>query len=181
MPSADDVDGHVDGDAGLVVRVEKLPGHMDRSAEAVEAAFVAAIAQGPSAVRTVDLEWNLRNHLYGNDVHSDAHDGLPGAFTAVYPVWPGVNGFERPPYAPWYDLWRFQHSVGRKKLRRAPTAGVLLTRVFGPLADPARREGFEALYGVVGRYAIRGDRVELHVLGLDAADMADRWAAALNP
>ena len=181
MPSADEADGLEDGDAGLVVRVEKLSDHMDRSAEAVEAAFVAAIAHGSSAVRTVDLEWNMRNQLCVNDVHPGAHDGVPGAFTAVYPVRPGVNGFERPPYAPWYDLWRFQHSVGRKKLRRAPTAGVLLTRVFGPLADPARREGFETLYGVVGRYAIHWDRVELHVLAPDAAEMADRWAAALNP
>ncbi|WP_030174885.1 MULTISPECIES: non-ribosomal peptide synthetase [Actinomycetes] len=181
IPPADDVDGDIDRDAGLVVRVEKLSGHMDGSAESVEAAFIAAIAHGTKAVRTVDLEWNLRNHLYGNDVHPDAHDGLPGAFTAVYPVQPGINGFERPPYAPWYDLWRFQHSVGRKKLRRAPTAGVLLTRIFGPLADPARREGFEALYGVVGRYAIHGDRLELHVLAPDAAEVADRWAAALNP
>ncbi|PHV65056.1 non-ribosomal peptide synthetase [Williamsia muralis] len=181
MPSADDVDGHVDGDAGLVVRVEKLSGHMNKSADAVEAAFVAAIAHGSPAVRTIDLECDLRNHLSVNDIHPGEHDDLPGAFTAVYPVQARINGFERPTYAPWYDLWRFQHSVGRKKLRRAPTAGVLLTRVFGPLADPARREGFEALYGVVGRYAIHGDRVELHVLAPDAAEMADRWAAALNP
>ncbi|WP_207836788.1 non-ribosomal peptide synthetase [Williamsia soli] len=142
--------------------------------ESVERTFLSAVADWSYPDRTVDLEWDLRTHLA-------SEDEAPGAFTAAYPRRAGAAQAETPAYAPWYDLLRFQNKAGRKKLRRAPTPAVLLTQLYGRMADPACSEGFEGLYRVVARYGFTPDGLELHVLGPESVDgLLDQWVAGLG-
>ncbi|GAA1829221.1 hypothetical protein GCM10009836_03820 [Pseudonocardia ailaonensis] len=145
-----------------------VPGPSDPTA--VQAAFGAAVAAWSDVPRTIDMEWDLRSHLPA---------GAQGALTGVWPVRAGAE--QVPAYAPWQDLLRHQGKTSRARLRKAPAPGVLVTRSFGPQADPAHAEGFEPLYEVVARYALTPDGVALQVLGPDTADaLLDAWATRLG-
>jgi len=142
--------------------------------EDVASAFLIAAERCSAARVCVDLEWDLREHLRRDDL-------VAGALTALYPRLAGGGGAPAPVYAPWYDLLRFQNNSGRKKLRRAPVADVLVTELFGPLADPIRPEGFESLYRVVARYSITADGIELQVLAPDSPEgLLDCWCDTLR-
>ncbi|GEL25157.1 hypothetical protein PSU4_41110 [Pseudonocardia sulfidoxydans NBRC 16205] len=140
---------------------------------AVRDAFGAAVAAWSDVPRTIDVEWDLRSHL-------DAEEISPGALTSVYPVLAGAG--ELPAYAPWHELLRHLDKSARTRLRKAPSPGVLLTRSFGPQADPTRAEGFEPLYEIVARYTLGPDGVTLALLGPETAEaLLDAWAARLTP
>ncbi|WP_281688856.1 non-ribosomal peptide synthetase [Pseudonocardia thermophila] len=148
-----------------------VPGVAD--ATAVQAAFGAAVAAWSDGPRAIDVEWDLRSHLAGEA------GAFPGALTSVYPVLAGADA--TPAYAPWHELLRHHSKAARAKLRRVPSPDVLLTRVYGPLADPEIAEGFEALYPIVARYGLTPDGVTLQVLGPDTADaLLGEWAARLT-
>lgn len=171
LPASDDEAMEV-GLSAAVVAMDWTSNPPQAQQEIVEAAFVTALAQWSATPLTVDLEWDLRTHL---------PDDPGGSLTSVYPRVAGSDPASSSAYAPWYDLLRFQNKGGRKKLRRAPTPGVLLTRLFGPVADPSLREGFEPLYRVVARYDISSDGVELQVLGSEPAEeLSGLWRDALQ-
>lgn len=105
----------------------------------------------------------------------------PGPFTTVYPRAAGPGPDPSAALAPWSDLVRYQHQAGRRRLRRAPTPAILLTRLYGRPADPGRPEGFESRYRVVGRYTIAPDGVDLQVLGpATAPALLQHWAQELR-
>jgi len=172
-------------------RTVRVTGPRRRLRRNVEEAFVAAVGHWSGTECAIDLEWDLRSHLgptgtrAGTPAHTPADwvvtDVRPGPLTSVYPRLAGTDPNSSSTLAPWCDMLRYQHRNGRKKLRRVPAPGVLLTQLFGRPADPVRPEGFESLYRVVARFTITPDGVDLQILGPASSEvLLRRWVDELS-
>lgn len=167
---ADDPSTARTSDAETVVATATLPGAFDPAG--ITNAFASACGEIATLEQTaIDLEVDQRAFL------SDelAVDEKVGWLTTTYPH--VADDPVAPSDRPWYSLIRYNHRRGRRLLKAVTDPAILLTRSFGQQTVPARREGIECSYPIVGRYRLSRNSVELEVVTTDSRTAEDLVAA----
>ncbi|WP_353107591.1 amino acid adenylation domain-containing protein [Gordonia sp. (in: high G+C Gram-positive bacteria)] len=149
-----------------------------------------ATEQAPELSSVEDALAAAVRHVLGDDVLIDVETDLrsvPGVHPAAAgPFTPTVPAEQAGPASTrhWHALAQVHAPAVRKALRRRPSAQVLVTRLYGPSAEPSRAEGAERRYPIVARYRSTDDGDHhVSVIGDDVTlvkELARAWRHSLD-